>query len=89
MKNNKILTIVLVLIAAVALFVTIKYAIKGKDTLVSPGTVKETDKIVDQPSLKPTAPPYNPPKEIKYDQSSDLQKELDSINPQVLDSDFE
>jgi hypothetical protein len=28
------------------------------------------------------------PKEIKYDRSTDLKKELEEINPQVLDSDF-
>lgn len=28
------------------------------------------------------------PKEIKYDSSTDLKKELDTVNPQVLDRDF-
>lgn len=32
---------------------------------------------------------YNPPVEVKYDKNTDLKKELESINPQVLDSDFE
>lgn len=36
----------------------------------------------------PSASSYNPPKEIKYDSSTDLKKELDSINPKVLDEDF-
>ncbi len=31
----------------------------------------------------------NQPKEIKYDSSTDLKQELETINPQVLDSDFE
>jgi len=34
-------------------------------------------------------PSYNPPKEVRYGSSTDLKQELDSINPQVLDSDFE
>lgn len=29
------------------------------------------------------------PKEFKYDSSTDLKKELDSINPEVLESDFQ
>ncbi len=33
-------------------------------------------------------PAYDPPKEIKYDSSTDLQAELESITPQILDSDF-
>ncbi len=31
----------------------------------------------------------NAPRTYNFDSSSDLKKELDSINPQVLDSDFE
>lgn len=31
---------------------------------------------------------YNPPKEIRYDTATDLKKELDTINPEVLDNDF-
>lgn len=31
----------------------------------------------------------NQPKEVKYDSSTDLKKELESVDPQVLDSDFE
>lgn len=31
----------------------------------------------------------NKPQELKYDSSTDLKKELDGVNPQVLDSDFE
>ncbi len=29
------------------------------------------------------------PKEIKYDSSTDLKKELDSVDPKVLDEDFQ
>lgn len=34
-------------------------------------------------------PTPNAPKTFQFDSSTDLKKELDSINPQVLDSDFE
>lgn len=37
----------------------------------------------------PTSAPPNAPKTFKFDSSTDLKQELDSINPQVLDSDFE
>lgn len=37
----------------------------------------------------PSASTYNPPKQIQYDSSTDLKKELDSVNPQVLDIDFQ
>ncbi len=38
------------------------------------------------PSATPTSP--NAPKTYKFDSTTDLKKELDSINPQVLDSNF-
>lgn len=41
------------------------------------------------PSAAPEpTPTYTFPKEIKYDSSTDLKKELDTVNPQVNDSDF-
>lgn len=58
--------------------------------LVSAGLQQDSpQKIQPQSSPTPTATPYNPPKEIKYSQSTDLQKELDSVNPEVLNSDFD
>lgn len=46
---------------------------------------------VKQPLASPTQTPapFNPPKEMHYDNNTDLEKELDSVNPQILDSDFE
>lgn len=46
-----------------------------------------------EPMVSPAVAPLpsaeiNQPKEIKYDGSTDLKKELESVNPQVLDSDF-
>lgn len=37
----------------------------------------------------PTSTPAPTPKTFKFDSSTDLKKELESISPQVLDSDFE
>lgn len=45
------------------------------------------------PMVNPAVAPLpsatiNQPKEMKYDSSTDLKKELDSVNPEVLDKDF-
>lgn len=45
-------------------------------------------KTPDQQSLA-TPTPAATPKQYQFDASSDLKKELESVNPQVLDSDFE
>jgi hypothetical protein len=37
----------------------------------------------------PTSSPPNAPKTFQFGASTDLKQELDNINPQVLDSDFE
>lgn len=41
------------------------------------------------PNPIPTPTPGPRPKTFIFDSSTDLKKELESINPQVLDSDFE
>lgn len=43
--------------------------------------------ITSQPVSIPTPTP-NVPKQIKFDKSTDLIKELELIDPQILDSDF-
>lgn len=40
------------------------------------------------PTPTPTPEPPSPPKQFKFDGSTDLKKELDSIDPKVQDSDF-
>lgn len=50
---------------------------------------KNSDKKPVSPVASPAPSSYNPPKEIKYDSSTDLKKELDIVNPQVLESDFD
>lgn len=79
MRKNKIISIIL-LIALV--IVTVFFIVNRRNgSLVSPKLV--------QPSSTPAASLYNPPQEIRYDSSTDLEKELGSINPELLDSDFE
>lgn len=46
-----------------------------------------------EPMVNPAVAPLpsaeiNRPKEIKYGSATDLKKELDSVNPEVNDSDF-
>lgn len=43
-----------------------------------------------EPSVVPTPiPTPNAPKTFEFDSSTDLEVELEKVNPQVLDSDFE
>lgn len=53
------------------------------------GSKKSTDLVKPAATVVPTSTPISVPKEYKFDSLTDLKKELDSINPQVLESDFE
>ena len=75
MNKNKVLTIVIVLCIAVIIFAIVK-------------NLNNKDKGLASPILPVAAPTNNTPKEIIYDNSTDLSKELESVNPQVLDKDF-
>lgn len=70
--KNKILIILLIILGVVFLIVN-----SGQSQpQVSPNIL-----------ISPPSPSIFP-KEIKYDNSTDLKKELETVNPQVLDSDF-
>lgn len=87
MSKGKIFLIILLTILGV---IVVFFVIRRNDSLISPIPKQiGLQAGVQQSSPAPLTPSYNPPKEIKYDSSTDLQKELDSIEPQVLDSDFE
>ena len=45
--------------------------------------------LVNPQTATSTPAPSQAPKTLKYDSSTDLKAELETINPQVLDSDFE
>lgn len=85
MSKNKILTVVVALLLLVILLTIVRYLTNGSGILVSPGVRKATDQLVTPTPVSVN----NPPKEIKYDSSTDLKKELDSIDPKVLDEDFQ
>lgn len=79
--KKKFLTVgmLTILATAVGFFVTNKQ----DSRLVNPNLVK--------PTLAPTTTPAPPvaPTTFQFDGSTDLEAELEKVNPEVLDSDFE
>jgi len=84
-SKNIIITAGLILLLVVVSFMIFKSAAKKDLPLADP----QVKNITGQSTAQSLVLPYNPPEEIKYDSSTDLKKELDSINPQVLESDFQ
>ena len=79
MKAKPLLLYLLkILLMAVVYFVTSK-----KDmNLVGSSLIQQTPTSTPVPTL-------NAPKTFQFDSSTDLKMELDKVNPQILDSDFE
>ncbi|MBI2334738.1 hypothetical protein HYU96_02955 [Candidatus Daviesbacteria bacterium] len=73
--NKKIIIIIFIIIIAIILFIILKPE-KAEKSLVNPQTQ----------TFEQTPTPT--PKTFQFDASTDLGKELDSVNPEVLDSDF-
>ncbi len=75
MKKISLIIIVIILVTAVLYFVTSKKQVEliGSTTASTPA-----------PIAAPVAP-----KTFNFDSSTDLKMELDKVNPQVLDSDFQ
>ncbi|QQG43147.1 MAG: hypothetical protein HYW45_03015 [Candidatus Daviesbacteria bacterium] len=78
------------LILLLATILTIVNFVTGKkeDSLVKSAFIPQIPYLQSKPSSIPSAEPAAP-QTFHFDSSTDLKKELDSINPQVLDSDFE
>lgn len=74
----------IVVLSVIVFWLFTKYSIKTSKTLVSP----ETEQAVNEQTPQPSTFSYNPPKEVKYDSSTNLKQVLETVNPQVLDSDF-
>ena len=85
MSKNRIFAVIVVLLFLTALFTIVKYAINGNRTMVNPGASQAVNEQTSESSI----PSYNPPREIKYDSSTDLKQELETVDPKVLDSDFQ
>lgn len=73
-----------IILVIVILLIVVLGSKRGNFGLTSPNfnkPSKQTDRL-------PNATP-NAPKQYNFDSSTDLKMELESINPQILDSDFE
>lgn len=82
---RKILLIMLTILATIVVyFVTSK---KGGG-LVSPTLIQQITSQQASPTSTPVPTPSTP-KTFQFDSSTDLEAELEKVNPQVLDSDFE
>ncbi len=77
----KFLVIIIMFITIITVILTLGQPSSGN--LVAPGFMNSFgEKVESSPSPSPT------PEGFKFDSSTDLKKELDQVNPQVLDSDF-
>ncbi len=83
-------TLFIIVVLLIGGWYVIAYQSPGSSGLVVPsmsGVYQQTPSP--SPAPLPAQPAYNPPKTFKFDAGTDLKAELDSINPQVLGSDFE
>ena len=88
--NNNRLTLILIGVLVVVGIVVGNFVLSTKSQGNTLGlSVPQTDQNEAQSSPIPEVPAYNPPKEFKYDSSTDLDEVLESINPQVLNNDFD
>lgn len=79
MNKNIFVTSVLILFVLIIFWSIVQNAVnRNTNPLLNPEST---------PQL--TTTPASTPKTFKFDASTNLKKELENINPQVLDSDFE
>lgn len=84
MKKKILFVIMLTILYAIAyVFVTSK-----KEGLVGPKLIQQITRQQVAPTPASVITP-DAPKTFKFDSSTDLKVELEKVNPQVLDSDFE
>lgn len=89
MRNNKIITFILFVILMVTILTIVNsVTIKSGGGLVAPGFIQQIIHGRPTPAPTPEVTP-NAPKTFQFDSSTDLKMELNKVNPQVLDSDFE
>ncbi|MDO8576861.1 MAG: hypothetical protein Q7R82_00810 [Candidatus Daviesbacteria bacterium] len=89
MNRKKIVMIIIVLLLVATVWIIMWVMGSKGGSLISPGLGEAVGNVVSQSTPQPSVSTFNAPKEIKYGSATDLKQELDSINPQVLDSDFE
>lgn len=81
--NKKIILAIILIILFTIGYLLINNNDKKNDRLLNPNYKKV------ESSVLPTIIPSPTPKTFKFYRNTDLKKELESINPEVLDSDFE
>lgn len=74
----------LILAVVIILWIFLRNPVNGSNLMLNP-----LGKQSVLSSASPTPSPAPTPKTFKFDKSTDLKKELETINPQVLESDFE
>lgn len=80
MRNSLLIAATIILILIILIF--LKGNQKSLEKLVTPATPVTVE-------VKITPSPTQSPIPTSYNKSTDLKKELDSVNPEVKDSDFE
>ncbi len=85
MKSQKNFIATLFIVLIIVLVVWLVLSNRKDNKLVMPGFIRQIAII--QPTPTPALPVA--PKSFKFDSATDLKKELDSVNPQVLDTDFQ
>ncbi len=88
--KNELITIILVLIL-IGIFVFLGNLFLNNirpQELISPNGKNILQQITRQ-TITPSPTPSPTPIEYHFDKSTNLQKELDTINPKILDSDFD
>lgn len=84
--NKKIIFPILFLIILMGIFL----GFKTSNNLNSPGFTKIfTKTAISKPTPEPTPATPVAPTTFQFSQTTDLKSELDKVNPEVLDSDFE
>lgn len=83
MKSKNIFVTVVIILSLVIIWLVLNKDDQN-NPLLSPILGKIRTQVVNSPLPSP-----NSPKTFKFDQSTDLKKELETIDPKVLDSDLE
>lgn len=81
---KKIFLFVIIFISLIGLKILILTPLGWTGNLINP--MGQKSQSLD--TISTPVPTPNTPKTFRFDSSTDLKKELDSINPQILDSDF-
>lgn len=90
MKPSKFTVVLILVLIVIGIITYIVLVPKVTGQLVVSPKISQVFNKQPSPSPEDVTPfnSYNPPKEIEYNANTNLKKELDGINPQILDDDF-